>query len=107
MEHWDETPASHLPMALRTTRNLERDGGGPFHLRPGQNKKIPLCARVDGASSDIQFHFETDDYRLGEIDNCEVEVNFYGAGAPTVERFDLRVNDNGELKVTRHVKARA
>lgn len=34
---------SDLPWALRTARNVQRDGGGPFNLRAGEPRKYPFC----------------------------------------------------------------
>lgn len=103
---WNIVYNARLPMALRTRRNSEREGNGPFNLRPGEKKKIPLCSRIDGERSDLKMNYETDsnDELLSAIRRCEVEVHFYGASAPTTECVDIWVNDRGELRGCRRAK---
>jgi hypothetical protein len=98
---WTSVYAAHLPVALRTKRNKERDGGGPFNLRAGETKKISLCSRLDGPKSDTEMHWETpqDQKNIYGLKHCEIEIQFYGSATPTIERFDLDVNDKGELRV--------
>jgi hypothetical protein len=48
----------HLPRALLTSRNAERYGSGPFHLRTGEPKRIPFCSRLDGRQQEICFSYE-------------------------------------------------
>jgi hypothetical protein len=92
----------HLPKALLTARNLERGTGGPFNLRAGQKKKIPICTRLDGHRSDLRVHYELGGesylYLMASIVTCDMEITFYGAPAPTVERVHFRINEADELK---------
>ncbi|MGY3588528.1 hypothetical protein ACVIGB_002513 [Bradyrhizobium sp. USDA 4341] len=93
----------NLPLPLRTARNRERDGGGPFHLRPGQTKKISVCARKDG-NPILHMFFEPgkDEYMyyIPGFKSCDLEVTIYGTRTPTVANFRLALNARDELIVT-------
>jgi hypothetical protein len=54
-----------LPLALMTARNVERNGGGPFHLRAGETKKIPVCwYQVSQRSLQMNFEAGVPDHML-------------------------------------------
>jgi hypothetical protein len=102
---WTRAYKPHLPKALRTVRNVERDGGGPFHLRAWQTKKISICSRDDGEHSELKIHYESGGpdyiYEMPSVESCEMEVTIYGTPTPTVEVLHFRVNDKNELTASR------
>jgi hypothetical protein len=98
----------NLPLALRTVRNLERDGDGPFNLRPGQTKKIAVCSRRDGQFEELRMFFEPGKdsymYHVPNFKSCDIEISLLGAPSPTVERFKLGLNDRHQLIVMHNGK---
>lgn len=77
-------------------------------MRPGQHKKVPLCSSDDGPKSDVRIYYEGNKpYYLHSIKRCEIAVEFYGSGTPTREKFELIVNEKGELKVSHIGKPQA
>jgi len=99
---WTESSA-----ALRTDKNVLRNGGEPFHLRPGQPKLITLCSRVVGnTDTPRQIDFAVTEIGLesrGSLANtqdCLVEVRVVGVGEPLVLDVHLTVDATGELQAT-------
>jgi hypothetical protein len=92
--------ARYLPLALKTSRNLALRGGGPFHLRANESKKIPVCSRQDGFGRDLEMHFEegAPDYmtRITMISECSVEVTIFGAASPPAVNIRFKL-ENGAL----------
>ena len=94
----------HLPLALRTARNFDRDGAGPFHLRAGEKKKIRICSRTLGALEPIKFPFEPDapdhlrTVTLAVRGNIKIEL--FGPPTSTVEELTFQI-ENGRLMVRR------
>jgi len=93
-----------LPLALRTAKNTERDGGGPFHLRAGETKKILICSRQDGHGKDLRINFEPNapDFMSGItfISTCDLEIDILGASNPPREKLHLVLKED-RLMVTR------
>jgi hypothetical protein len=93
----------HLPLALRTSRNVDRDGGGPFHLRAREIKKIPIFSRQDGFGKDVQINFEKGApeflAHITLVSICDLEVTVYGAPNPPKENIHIAV-DGAIVKVT-------
>jgi hypothetical protein len=96
----------HLPLALRTAKNVDRDGGGPFHLRARETKKIPIFSRQDGMGKDLQLNFEKGApeflKHITMISTCDLEITIYGAPNPPKEKIHLAV-ETGVLRATRVV----
>jgi hypothetical protein len=94
-----------LPVALRTTRNVERGGGAPFHLRARETKRIPVCTRQDGPGKELQINCEPGVpeyfFHIKSVSTCDLEIEIYGAPSPPKERLHFVVDQYGELKVTR------
>lgn len=86
----------------------ERDGGGPFHLRAGETKKISLCSRPDGDRTPLFIHYEPGlrpfMYEIPSFLEAELEINIHGAPSPTVERLQMSVDDQGELAVSHNAR---
>jgi hypothetical protein len=106
-QDYSEPYRKHLPIAFMTARNFGRGGGSPFHLRAGENKKIPLFTRMDGDGKDLLMNFEggIDDflYRITMISTCDLEITIYGAPSPPTINLHLIIQD-GVLKVTREAQ---
>jgi hypothetical protein len=94
-----------LPLALRTARNIDRDGGGPFHLRPEETKRIPICTRQDGVGKDLQIAFAPavpEYYRqIAFVSAGDLEIEIYGTPNPPKEKLHLSLENGQQLKVTR------
>jgi hypothetical protein len=91
----------HLPLALRTTRNFERGGGGPFHLRAGETKKIQIASRSDGTDSALQIFYEDGKpkymYQIPSMKFCELDIAIYGAKGALEKKILLSVSNDRDM----------
>jgi hypothetical protein len=94
-----------LPLGLKTARNLDHDGEGPFHLRAHETKKVLIFSRQDGIGKDLRINFESGapEYlqRITVVSTCDLDIEIYGAPSPPRERLHLAISSNGESIVTR------
>jgi len=90
-----------LPLALQTSLNRRRgDGGGPFNLRPGQTKKLPVCgARNDDTMLRI---FVENEIGFREARGCSftIHINVYGARNPATAKLLVVLNEKGEMEAS-------
>ena len=91
----------HPPLALRTTRNFERGGGGPFHLRAGETKKIQIASRSDGTDSALQIFYEDGKpkymYQIPSMKFCELDIAIYGAKRALEKKILLSVSNDRDM----------
>jgi hypothetical protein len=91
-------PIRELPLALRTALNRKRNGGGPFYLRPGQTKKIPVCG-VRNDETMLRVLTEQNSLGLRNARGCSfvIHVDAYGAQKPTSAKVVITINEQGEM----------
>lgn len=92
----------HLPHSLRTARNNEREGGGPFHMRANESKVVQLCARGGGAQAEWSIFYEpgANIPSMKGTSECDLVIGIYSEAMPTKARVQLRVDHGGGPTVT-------
>jgi len=94
----------YLPIALRTAKSVDRDGGAPFHLRAHETKKVPVFRGQDGWGKDLQINCEgggaSDLFsRITFLSAADMRITIYGAPNPPSVDIHLR-SENEILKTT-------
>jgi hypothetical protein len=89
--------ARELPMPLRC---VLRGPGGPFDLKPGQSKRIPICSMRDNKEPEIRIWTEKNTFTIRGLRGgvCELTVEIYGAKKPAIRKVIMSVSAEGELQ---------
>lgn len=85
------------PLVVRTEGQIRNDRTGPFTLRAGEPKLVPIFFRDPGRINEFRFIGEDKNHYSFIGDSAEFEVAIYGAEHPT--RVSIRLNVGEDWKV--------
>ena len=85
------------PLVVRTEGQIRNDRTGPFSLRAGQPKLVPIFFRDPGRINEFRFIGEDKNHYSFIGDSAEFEVAIYGAEHPT--RVSVRLNVGEDWKI--------
>ena len=85
------------PLVVRTHGQIQNDRTGPFTLRTGEPKLVPILFRHPGRINEFRFIGEDKNHYDFSGDSAEFEVAIYGAEHPT--RVCIRLDVGEDWKV--------